>query len=107
VADDEREFGAFARNAARRLTRPGHGPTLHENVEGERRCAIAGESLPFCSRFAPPWPSSLLIGLYFAPGIVIALPGAAIGQKFGDKTTVLGALLLMLVGSVAMAFAAS
>jgi predicted MFS family arabinose efflux permease len=49
----------------------------------------------------------VLIGLYFAPGIVIALPGAAIGQKFGDKTTVLGALLLMLVGSVAMAFAAS
>jgi predicted MFS family arabinose efflux permease len=49
----------------------------------------------------------VLIGLYFAPGIVIALPGAAIGQKFGDRTTVLGALLLMLVGSVAMAFAAS
>ncbi len=49
----------------------------------------------------------VLIGLYFAPGIVIALPGGAIGQKFGDKTTVLGALLLMLVGSVAMAFAAS
>jgi predicted MFS family arabinose efflux permease len=49
----------------------------------------------------------VLIGLYFAPGIVIALPGGAIGQKFGDKTTVLGALLLMLLGSVAMAFAAS
>ncbi len=49
----------------------------------------------------------VLIGLYFAPGIVIALPGGAIGQKFGDKTTVLGALLLMLIGSVAMAFAAS
>jgi len=49
----------------------------------------------------------VLIGLYFAPGIVIALPGGAIGQKFGDKPTVLGALLLMLVGSVAMAFAAS
>jgi len=49
----------------------------------------------------------VLIGLYFAPGIVIALPGGAIGQKFGDKTTVLGALLLMHVGSVAMAFAAS
>jgi predicted MFS family arabinose efflux permease len=49
----------------------------------------------------------VLIGLYFAPGIVIALPGGAIGQKFGDKPTVLGALLLMLVGSMAMAFAAS
>src|SRR5438046_2446463 len=49
----------------------------------------------------------VLIGLYFAPGVAIALPGGAIGQKFGDEATVLGALLLMLAGSVAMAFAAS
>lgn len=49
----------------------------------------------------------ILIGLYFTPGVVLALPGGAIGQRFGDKTTVLGALLLMLVGSVAMAFAIS
>jgi MFS family permease len=49
----------------------------------------------------------VLIGLYFAPGIALALPGGAIGQRFGDKATVLGALLPMLAGSVAMAFAAS
>jgi predicted MFS family arabinose efflux permease len=49
----------------------------------------------------------VLIGLYFAPGIILALPGGAIGQKFGDKQTVLGALLLMLSGSLAMASAAS
>jgi len=49
----------------------------------------------------------VLIGLYFAPGVAIALPGGAIGQRFGDEATVLGALLLMLAGSVAMAFAAS
>src|SRR6202163_707566 len=49
----------------------------------------------------------VLIGLYFAPGIALALPGGAIGQRFGDKATVLGALLLMVAGSVAMAFAAS
>jgi predicted MFS family arabinose efflux permease len=49
----------------------------------------------------------VLIGLYFAPGVALAMPGGAIGQRFGDKTTVLGALLLMLAGSVAMAFAAS
>lgn len=47
----------------------------------------------------------VLIGLYFAPGIVFAYPGGAIGQKFGDKRTVLGALLLMLAGSALMAFA--
>ena len=49
----------------------------------------------------------VLIGLYFAPGVALALPGGAIGQRFGDRTTVLAALLLMLVGSVAMAFATS
>ena len=45
----------------------------------------------------------LLIGLYFAPGAVLSLPGGAIGQKFGDKRTALIALVLMLVGSLAMA----
>ena len=49
----------------------------------------------------------LLIGLYFAPGVALALPGGLIGQRFGDKTTVLGALLLMLAGSVVMAFTSS
>jgi MFS family permease len=46
----------------------------------------------------------VLIGLYFTPGIALALPGGAIGQKFGDKTTVLAALLLMLIGGLAMVF---
>ncbi len=49
----------------------------------------------------------VLIGLYFAPGVALALPGGAIGQKFGDKTAVLGALLSMLIGSLAMATAPS
>jgi MFS family permease len=49
----------------------------------------------------------LLIGLYFTPGIALALPGGAIGQKFGDKTTVLAALLLMLIGGLAMALSDS
>jgi MFS family permease len=49
----------------------------------------------------------VLIGLYFAPGIAFALPGGAIGQKFGDKRAVLGAMALMLAGSVTMAYADS
>jgi MFS family permease len=44
-----------------------------------------------------------LIGLYFTPGIALSLPGGAIGRKFGDKPTVLGALALMLTGSLMMA----
>jgi predicted MFS family arabinose efflux permease len=49
----------------------------------------------------------VLIGLYFAPGIALALPGGAIGARFGDKKTVLGALALMLAGSLAMALGSS
>jgi MFS family permease len=49
----------------------------------------------------------VLIGLYFTPGVALALPGGAIGQKFGDKTTVLTALLLMLAGGLAMALSLS
>jgi len=45
----------------------------------------------------------MLIGLYFAPGIALALPGGAIGNRLGDKRTVLAALLLMLFGGLAMA----
>ncbi|MEZ5817460.1 MAG: MFS transporter [Hyphomicrobiaceae bacterium] len=47
----------------------------------------------------------LLIGLYHAPGIVLAVPGGAIGQRFGDKRTVVVGLFLMVVGGLAMAFA--
>lgn len=45
----------------------------------------------------------ILIGFYFTPGIALALPGGAIGQKFGDKATVTLALALMLIGELAMA----
>jgi len=44
----------------------------------------------------------ILIGLYFAPGVALAVPGGAIGQRFGDKATMVAALLLMLTGSLAM-----
>lgn len=48
-----------------------------------------------------------LIGLYFTPGVVLALPGGAIGKWLGDKQTTLGALALMLIGSLAMAYGES
>jgi predicted MFS family arabinose efflux permease len=49
----------------------------------------------------------ILIGLYFAPGVALALPGGAIGQWFGDKPTAIGALLLMFAGGVVMALSPS
>ena len=49
----------------------------------------------------------ILIGLYFTPGIALALPGGAIARRFGDKATVVCALLLMLTGGLAMALSSS
>jgi predicted MFS family arabinose efflux permease len=49
----------------------------------------------------------LLIGLYFAPGAALALPGGAIGRRFGDKPTVLAGLLMMLAGELLMTASAS
>jgi MFS family permease len=51
--------------------------------------------------------TGVLIGMYFAPGVALALPGGAIGQRFGDKTTVLSGMLLMIAGGLAMAFTSS
>ncbi len=42
----------------------------------------------------------LLIGVYLLPGIFIALPGAAIGKRFGDKQTVAFGTVLMLLGGI-------
>jgi MFS family permease len=49
----------------------------------------------------------ILIGLYSVPGVALALPGGVIGQRFGDKKTVLAGLVLMIVGSLIMAFSSS
>jgi predicted MFS family arabinose efflux permease len=46
----------------------------------------------------------VLIGLYLLPGVVIALPGGAIGRALGDKRTVLLGCSLMFVGNVIMAW---
>ena len=45
----------------------------------------------------------LLIGLYLLPGIIIALPGGAIGRRFGDKRAVAFGMVLMLAGGLVMA----
>ncbi|MER8820016.1 MFS transporter [Mesorhizobium sp. M0991] len=49
----------------------------------------------------------ILIGLYLAPGVALALPGATIGQRYGDKATVLAGLLMMLEGEMLMTASAS
>ena len=42
----------------------------------------------------------LLIGLYFAPGMVIAIPGGVIANRLGDRRVVAGAMALMLLGAL-------
>ncbi len=40
----------------------------------------------------------LLIGLYLAPGVVIAIPGGAVAARFGDKRIVALGMAMMLIG---------
>ena len=49
----------------------------------------------------------LLIGLYLSPGILLAVPGGAIGRRFGEKSVVLAGLLLMTAGGLVMATSGS
>lgn len=45
----------------------------------------------------------LLVGLYFAPGLALSLPGGALGRRYGDKPVVLVGLGLMAAGAAMMA----
>src|SRR5688572_31283795 len=47
----------------------------------------------------------LLISLYLAPGLLIALPGGEIGRRYGDKSAVLLGLALMVGGGLMMVLA--
>ncbi|MEZ5906564.1 MAG: MFS transporter [Geminicoccaceae bacterium] len=49
----------------------------------------------------------LLIGLYFAPGIVIAIPGGAVARRLGDRRVFVGGMALMLAGGLLPALSAS
>ncbi len=46
-----------------------------------------------------------LIGLYFLPGVALALPGGLLGRRFGDKRVVVFGLGLMAAGGVVAGFA--
>ena len=48
-----------------------------------------------------------LIGLFMLPGVVIALPGGMLGQRFGAKRVVLAGLLLMAIGGTLMGIGSS
>jgi predicted MFS family arabinose efflux permease len=54
-----------------------------------------------------PAQAGTLIGLYWAPGVLIALPGGWLGQRFGEKRMVLAAALLTVLGGVLCALGES
>ncbi len=68
-----------------------------------------GSTAPFLSdAFAVDFTQiGTLIGLYMLPGIVIALPGGVLGQRFGAKRMVLAGLVLMALGGAAMGVSGS
>lgn len=45
----------------------------------------------------------ILIGLFFAPGVFLAIPGGALGRRFGSKQMVLVGLAMMTSGGILMA----
>jgi MFS family permease len=45
-----------------------------------------------------------LIGLYLAPGVVVALPGGTIAARFGEKRVVSLSMVLMLIGAALASF---
>ena len=47
----------------------------------------------------------LLMGLFMLPGVVFALPGGLLGQRFGSPRVVLVGLGLMIVGGMVIAYA--
>src|SRR6185295_241599 len=47
----------------------------------------------------------LLMGLFMLPGVVFALPGGLLGQRFGSLRVVIAGLGLMIVGGMLVAYA--
>ncbi len=45
----------------------------------------------------------LLIGLYLSPGLILAIPAAGLGRRFGDKRCVMAGMALMIAGGLVMA----
>src|SRR5258705_7463092 len=50
--------------------------------------------------------AGLLMGLFMLPGVVFALPGGLLGQRFGSLRVVFAGLGLMIVGGMLVAYAA-
>jgi len=51
--------------------------------------------------------AGILMGLYMLPGVIMAVPGGLLGQRFGSLRVVVAGLVLMVVGGTIVAYAGS
>ena len=69
---------------------------------------VAALSVPILAGFHLSYAGfGTLVGIYLFPGVVVALPGGLIAQRFGDKKVVCAGLAAMALGGALMALAKS
>ena len=69
---------------------------------------VAALSVPLLAGFHLSYAGfGTLVGIYLFPGVVVALPGGLIAQRFGDKKVVCAGLAAMALGGALMALAKS
>jgi predicted MFS family arabinose efflux permease len=70
--------------------------------------SLASVALPLSRDFSLGYADlGFLIGLYMLPGIVLAIPGGLLGQRFGDRRVVCAGLALMIAGAALAGLAES
>src|SRR5262245_60771311 len=82
--------------------------TFARTAMGFQFQSVAAVSSSFIDEFHLSYAAlGTLIGLYLVPGIVVALPGGLLGQRFGDKRMVCLGLAAMALGGALMGIADS
>jgi MFS family permease len=82
--------------------------TFARTAMGFQFQTVAALSVPLLTEFHLSYAGlGTLVGLYLFPGVVVALPGGLIAQRFGDKRVVCAGIAAMALGSALMALAES
>jgi MFS family permease len=82
------------------------GTDIRAHRDGFQFQSVAALSLSLVADFHLSYAAlGTLVGLYLFPGVVVALPGGVIAERFGDKKVVCAGLAAMALGSALMALA--
>jgi MFS family permease len=80
--------------------------TFARTAMGFQFQTVAALSVPLLAEFQLTYAGlGTLVGLYLFPGVVVAVPGGLIAQRFGDKRVVCAGIAAMVLGSMLMALA--